>query len=322
MTRKRKRTKRSKRNQPCPCGSGKKYKHCCEKGKSFPGDDSLKGFIEIPDEITTYLLDTCVWGELVKSDQVTKSFISYFEENNFLAGVNVFSLFELSRAESIVEKIDSLFLDAHYNIWIPLLLDELFDQEIKGYPDPPPMRWMPMSMIADDDQPNVMSKFTNDRRFIKKRDEYLKFGDNEFMDLEKFKENFPIDESGHHTSQQAQEFCILNALDFLRRYFPEFIAPFREEPSSFESSKLLTLHMRSILLFYKYYIHNQSPNKSDFMDFAIVSYVPYVDYFVTEKNVMNTLMHARIDGLMPSETQFIHVNDFIDIFAKQDSISG
>ena len=23
-----------KRNDPCPCGSGKKYKHCCGKGSS------------------------------------------------------------------------------------------------------------------------------------------------------------------------------------------------------------------------------------------------------------------------------------------------
>ncbi len=27
-------TKKPKRNEPCPCGSGKKYKHCC--GKSGP----------------------------------------------------------------------------------------------------------------------------------------------------------------------------------------------------------------------------------------------------------------------------------------------
>ncbi len=25
------------RNKPCPCGSGKKYKHCCEKKKGKQG---------------------------------------------------------------------------------------------------------------------------------------------------------------------------------------------------------------------------------------------------------------------------------------------
>ncbi len=323
MTRKRKRSRKPKRNQPCPCGSGKKYKYCCENGKSIPETQSLKGFVEIPEEITTYLLDTCVWGEIVKSDEITQSFISYFENNNLLAGVNVFSLFELSRASAIVKKLDKLFLEAHYNIWIPLLYDQLFEQELANYPVPPPLTWMPMSMIADDEQPDVMTKFTKDRRFIDKRDEYLEFGYGEFMSLEKFKENFPVDESGHYSSEQAQEFCTLNVLDFLGRYFKEFLFPFLDDASLFKSSNLPSLQMRSLLLFYKYYIHNQSPKKSDFIDFAIVSYVPYVDKYVTEKNVMNALVHAKNDGLLPSETEFIHVNDFIGLFTGSDyNLSG
>ena len=38
------------RNQPCPCGSGKKYKHCCyQKGIPVSLDEDVKSVIEIND---------------------------------------------------------------------------------------------------------------------------------------------------------------------------------------------------------------------------------------------------------------------------------
>jgi hypothetical protein len=41
--------KRLSRNAPCPCGSGKKYKHCCYgKGFHYEEDDDGKIFKSIP----------------------------------------------------------------------------------------------------------------------------------------------------------------------------------------------------------------------------------------------------------------------------------
>src|SRR4051812_31196296 len=43
------------RNAPCPCGSGKKYKHCCyDKGFEFIEDDdgNIKRSIPLPSDMT------------------------------------------------------------------------------------------------------------------------------------------------------------------------------------------------------------------------------------------------------------------------------
>ncbi len=37
--------KKLSRNAPCPCGSGRKYKHCCY-GKGVEDDDLLSGWIQ------------------------------------------------------------------------------------------------------------------------------------------------------------------------------------------------------------------------------------------------------------------------------------
>ena len=58
------------------------------------------------------------------------------------------------------------------------------------------MLWMPLSMICDEENPAVKSKFANDQRFADKREEYFEFGKTEFMELERLKSNFPPGEDG------------------------------------------------------------------------------------------------------------------------------
>jgi len=313
MARKIKKTKRISRNAPCSCGSGRKYKHCC--GRRIQPQETtslLDAFIEIPQTITTYLLDTCVWSTIAKSESTINAFVSYFGSHNLLAGLTVYTLFELSRAERLLPQLDSLFFRARYNIWITLLYDQLLDLELSTYPSPPTMRWMPMSMICGEEQPSVMSKFANDPCFTSKRDEHLQFGYTEFMSLERFKENYPPDESGHYSIDQAREFAWCNTVDFFGRHFPDFLRRFREDASALDTSKIPSVQMRSLFLFYKYYIYQQAPQESDFLDFANVSYVPYVDLYVTERNVMNALKHIKSTGLMLSDTDIVHITKFVE----------
>lgn len=67
------------RNEPCPCGSGKKYKRCCiDKISPFPGNSSFEG-----DELKTsgQLL------ELVKKEFADKKIGSIEEANLHLSGI-------------------------------------------------------------------------------------------------------------------------------------------------------------------------------------------------------------------------------------------
>ena len=115
--------KKVKRNAPCPCGSGRKHKHCCGKPGPHTQRNFIDSFIELPKANTTYLLDTCVWGDVAETEKTMQSFLSYFQSNNLLAGITHFSLFELSRATHLVERLDDLFHSGGYYVWIPLLYD-------------------------------------------------------------------------------------------------------------------------------------------------------------------------------------------------------
>jgi len=282
----------------------------------------MDSFIEIPSSARTYYLDTCVWGALIKSDAAKAKFISYFKSNDRVAALSYFTLFELSRAPKVFAGCDPLFLQMRYNVWIPCLYDQVVESELKSYPDTWKMRWLPVSMLVDESNPNLLSKLASDPGFTKSRDDHYQFGLDHFMSLEQLKENFPSQSGESYTPADADFFAWCNTVDYLGRHFIWFLGPFRDEASRLEVDSLLSLRIRSLFLFYKYYIHGQSPGKSDFMDFAHVSYAPYCDAFVTERNACNVLNRIKNSRLMLSNTQILHISDFLEEIGEAPDSTG
>lgn len=242
---------------------------------------------------------------------------------DYVAALSYFTLFELSRAPKAFADHDPLFSRMRYNVWIPSLRDLVIESELKNYPKAWTMRWFPVSLLVDESSPNILEKLADDPRFVKSRDDHLQFGYDHFMSLERFKENFPTEYKEHpapeneeecerYTPDQADSFAWYNTVDYLGRHFVEFLRRFRNKAGEFKVDSLLSLRITSLFLFYKYYIHGQSPGKSDFMDFNHVSYAPYCDVFVTERNVCNVLTRIKNSGLMLADTRVLHISDFLE----------
>ncbi len=62
------------RNEPCPCGSGKKFKRCC--GSGFPSDDRLVGAISVPENRPTLAQKKDILRKTIERDAplVSQSF--------------------------------------------------------------------------------------------------------------------------------------------------------------------------------------------------------------------------------------------------------
>jgi hypothetical protein len=303
--------KKVSRNALCPCGSGKKYKYCCDKPVSPKNNNSLMdAFVELPSKISIYYLDTCVWGTIARSKELKTNFSTCFRSNDYIAALSYFTLFELSRAPKTFISHDPLFYEMRHSVWIPCLHDQVIESELKSYPKPWKMRWLPVSTLVDEDNPDLLNRLASNSLFIDSRDRHLKFGLDHFMDLEQLKENFPPENGEEYTPDDARFFAWCNVVDYLGRHFRDFLGSFENNASNFKADRLLSLHIRSLFLFYKYYIHGQSPGTSDFLDFAHVSYAPYCNVFVTERNACNVLRRIKSSGVMLTNTRILHISDF------------
>jgi len=66
-------------------------------------------FTDVPDDIKTYYLDTCVWGEIAKYRTTRDIFNSYFKRNAYLAALSPYAVLELTRAQKHLKVLDNLF---------------------------------------------------------------------------------------------------------------------------------------------------------------------------------------------------------------------
>lgn len=269
------------------------------------------GFLPLDVDADVYFFDTNVWTSVLSSDIPSAKLNLWLEENNVVIALSIFTAFELSRAKKMITDLDSMMSDVSSRIYIPLLYDELFFLEFASYPNNIEMLWMPFASLMDNGISSLLSKFSKDPRFTSKRQEYLDFGETNFMNLEKFKENFPPEENGTYTTEQAELFAWGNSVDYLGRYFPKFLTRFKNNASSLKTERIPSLHIRGLFLFYKYYIYGQSPSRSDFLDFAHVSYVPYLNGYITERNVLNILKHIKSQGSNLVKLELIHVTEFV-----------
>lgn len=271
----------------------------------------IDGFFELPASKKTWFLDTCVWGEIVSSNEVEDNFVDYVKANKLLVGLTYHTLVELSRAKRLLSQFDNLFSKLPLYVWLAMPYDHLFDTELVHYPKKPKIKWLPLSALRLDGKQvkDVMVQFAQNPLFIGSRQETLEYGHGRFMSLTKFKRNFPPSEGGTYSPDQAYTFSQLNGIDYFCRHEPHFLK--RIGVRDFVPEGIPSLFARSLFLFYKYYIHGQSPEKSDFIDYAHIAYLPYVNVYVTEKNASNVIRHIQSEGLCFEGKKVLNVSQFI-----------
>lgn len=182
-------------------------------------------FIEAPSKNKTWFLDTCVWTEIISSQKNIQQFSNLFKKNNYLAGLTIYTLFELSRATALVSKLDELFCTNSHFIWLAIPYDKLMQAEQNIYPNKPKMKWMPLSYVVDNDLVvnEFLTRLSNNPIFKKSLRDHLEFGDKKFMQLEGLKDNFPKSDDGKFTPEQAHDFALISGIQYFLRNDPSFI---------------------------------------------------------------------------------------------------
>jgi hypothetical protein len=313
------------RNDPCPCGSGLKYKKCCMRRRaSRQFADHLPLFTVLPPEITTYYLDTCVWSEVFRSRETCRRLIESFRSRRCIAGISLYGLLELSRAPALVESGNYVFREMCSETAIPYLFDDLVEEEMRAFPRRCEMHWLSLNRLIDEKNPSFLETIANDQRMLDVRDQHRQFGRDYFMNLEDMKGNFPPLHGDDYTVEDAPHFAFGVLVEYLGRHFPAFLKSVwpaarrfvKRNEKPFDFGRLQSVYIRTLLIFFKYYLHGQSPQESDFFDFAHVAYAPYCDVFVTERNVCNVLNHIKSSGLMLADVEIVHITDFASAVAS------
>ncbi|TFH25494.1 hypothetical protein E4G67_00930 [Candidatus Bathyarchaeota archaeon] len=136
---------------------------------------------------------------------------------------------------------------------------------------------------------------------------------------EEMKKNFPPKSSHGYTRKQAKEFAWYITYQWLLNQHRIFIEQFTDNLSNLKVEVFQSIQLRSSVQFYKYYLGRRTPKTSDFGDLFHLSYLPYCETAILEKDLGETLRQIKQrEGIL--ENVRIENLDFIRKLKKENSI--
>ncbi len=285
-------------------------------------DTKVKFPIELPRTKASIYLDTCVWGMLSQSEEATSGLIDFCSSQKPALAISSFTLFELSRAPQLFENIDSLLYELRHHVYIASINDVVIESELQRFPKTWKMKWLPLFFVRDFMGPSFIAELAHNPLFVESREDHRDFGLIKYKSLDDLKNNFPpLHDTQSYTVEDAPNFAWAVAMDYLMRQFPNFLRKnmnYIQKHGYASLDSIWSLRIRGLYIFLKYYLHNQLPNDSDFFDFGQITYAPYCNVFVTERNASNVLRRIKGRNLMLQETDIFHVSDFIGLMEKRN----
>ena len=203
---------------------------------------------------------------------------------------SAFTLVELWSRQELIEKWIDFF-----SIYPSAVLDgyeSIFQKELSTYSNKTiinPIVMLPYSIKEPGlSNKDALKKVIYDNDFIKKS-EYWKNGQNEIINgILSLKKNFPPKNS-KYSLEEIEEFKYLSGLYQIAIRDRDFVKSIKMNEEIIDINHFKSIVCSMYIVFYKFYTDQRKVQDSDVIDFIIGSILPYVDYFITEGNMMNII---------------------------------
>ncbi len=238
-------------------------------------------------EYNLCLLDTNALSNLLKSPKDwIENIDSHFDISKTIICYSIFTLSELSYNIELFNK----YLD-FFSIFPSAVLDgheSIFVKETENYSSLKPLSPVVLTPFAINDssmsQKERLQYVLENSSFIG-RTEYWKESQKQILDgILSLKSNFPPEKKAY-SKKEIEFFCFSASTTQVGLRNNKFAKKTIQQGSALDFEKLPSIKCTSYVVFYKFYPDNRNPEPSDIFDIFISSLLPYVDFFITERNL-------------------------------------
>lgn len=249
-------------------------------------------------------IDTCVISDLFEDSSRFRRFLDMRESLNLLLGISISTLFELKKAPERYEWFKNEFTA------LPTFLlksaDMLLKDEIKSYPNENAENSLFYYLFEGKElleHFDSSPKFQNTVKFLENNKHVVL---NSILSL---KSNFQADKDGKFSNLRIEEFVKKVTIQQLKSFFPKWFNQF-DPMIKIETEIFKSLRSQLLMTFWKFYLMvDRKARKSDVFDISIVSSLPYVDIFITEKNMKNDIDQIKNKKLFFKDLVAMTINE-------------
>ncbi len=257
-------------------------------------------------------LDTNIVSIFSKDDSLWSNLFKFLKRNDLTVAIGAGQVAELSDARRLHTDLARFLVSVPCGIiknW-----DEILSEEVEAHPEQrtSSLLMYPLNAILlEENGFEKLVRFLSSKSLADARDDQLRHAKQMGSRHSKLKKNFPPKPSGSYTRRQADEFSVIQVLQWLARTHREFLTQFQDDIMALNTDVFLSIRLFGYVIFYKYYLGRRDPKKlSDFGDMFHLYGLPYCELAVMERDLCDTLNQIKRNHSILESTDIYNI-DFL-----------
>ncbi len=233
------------------------------------------------------LLDTNALSNLLKNKKEWISKInSRFDLSKTFICYSIFSLSELWYTPKLFKEYLNYFSDLPSAVLDGY--ESIFQKEVDNYNKQNPLLpivFAPYSIKDPVKNPKEALKYVLETNLFVNRTQYWKNSQKTILDgMVNLIENYPP-KNKKYSIKEIETFCFIASTSQIVLRNIEFAKEVLAQKEAIDLNRFPSIKSTSYVVYYKFYPDKRTPELSDVVDIIISSLLPYVDFFITEKNL-------------------------------------
>lgn len=255
--------------------------------------------------------DTNILSYLATNQQLWRPLFRFLTDNDLCLALAEGNLLELADADRLHSPLTDLLVSVPSAL--VKLTETIIDEEVSAHPRPrtdPLLHYPINAVLAEPDGKQTVVGLLGSSEVRKKREEQLRDAEKLAPTLARVKANYPPSKSGRYERSQAEEYASFITIQWLASTHYAFMRSFRENVEKLNTDVFLSIRLFALVTFYKYYMGQRQPKRSDFGDTFHLSCIPYCRMAIMERDLCNTLQQIKRNHSALDETDVRNI-DFI-----------
>lgn len=233
------------------------------------------------------LLDTNALSNLLENrEEWIAKINSRFDLSKTIICYSIFSLSELWYTPNLFKEYLNVFSEKPSAILDGY--ESIFQKEVSNYNKQNPILpivFAPFSIKDPVRSPKEALTYVLERDLFVDRTKYWKEGQKTIIDgIVSLKENYPS-ENKKYSKKEIEAFCFMTGTSQICLRNSDFAKNVLAKKEAIDLNRFPSIQSTSYVVYYKFYPDNRNPELSDVVDIIISSLLPYVDFFITERNL-------------------------------------
>lgn len=258
--------------------------------------------------------DTNILSHLATNQQLWRPLFRFLTDNDLCIALAEGNLLELAEAHRLHSALTALLVSVPSALI--KLTETVINEEVSAHPRPRTdslLHYPINAVLAEPNGRHIVLDLLRSPEVRRKRREQVRDAEKMAPTLARVKGNYSPSKSGRYERYQAEEYASFITIQWLASTHYAFMRSFKEDVASLNTDVFLSIRLFALVTFYKHYMGQREPKRSDFGDTFHLSSIPYCRMAIMERDLCNILQQIKRNHRVLDRTHVTNIDFVTDL---------